>query len=684
PRAASAMPRSQRRASGATPRRRQLSLLLIGLFSEARTAEGGATFGQDWALCQDSKEWRGFRSRVTASLGPERKSPLPKALTKEAASLVNRWRLPAEQWRSFLEGPRAVAPGSTGDGGRVDLSCGASVDASRGVLANDTGAGFHPYHLLSLRADDAAWQREDFVRWRRDFCYLGYVVALYVQASAHHEDATTALEAGSSDHARLMSQAKKDLEAASAMLGRCREMAGASERPSPAVAPAAFREAAGLRWERQAKATPRQVAATNTQGRWRPLRAAREPLSLEARSAEELLASLEAKEQGVHAGSSVEDYIPLTPESLELLKGLREEVQPRGSVSLSLLALWELWELHGLPRKFCSTRPSQTSVKRLHRPTAEQLWQCVLQNEPAVISGVLDEDGFPPLRDFASFAYLRARCGERRVPLKADMFLDSEGRRVFLDDPGNELSLSEYLGLLEQAELSGESPSYYMGKNKLTEVAPELAEDIEQSSASPIHQFGSCFGDNHQGVHAYLGAGGNTTPIHCDPGENLLVVISGTKRLWLFPPTDADCLYTIGKTNASVPPFVPTDAMPEDLRTRCPLYQHARPLQVDLEKGDILYLPIFWWHCVSGSATRNMILNWWFDMHPQKLESTESAKLEWQHPGTRDAGDRGPGRDFIDSDTKKLEWERPSTRAAGDRGAATIWRHKSYNRKGEG
>ena len=34
---------------------------------------------------------------------------------------------------------------------------------------------------------------------------------------------------------------------------------------------------------------------------------------------------------------------------------------------------------------------------------------------------------------------------------------------------------------------------------------------------------------------------------------------------------------------------------------------------------------------------------------------SDTRKLEWEHPGTRDAGDRGPGRDFIDSDAKKLE-----------------------------
>jgi hypothetical protein len=47
--------------------------------------------------------------------------------------------------------PVASAPGG----------CGAAVDTSRGVLANETNGGFHPYHLLSLANDHSSWKKED-------------------------------------------------------------------------------------------------------------------------------------------------------------------------------------------------------------------------------------------------------------------------------------------------------------------------------------------------------------------------------------------------------------------------------------------------------------------------------------------------------------------------------------------
>ena len=48
---------------------------------------------------------------------------------------------------------------------------------------------------MTLPKDDAAWSKQDFRRWRDDFSYLGYVVALYIQASgAQGQDAVPGLE----------------------------------------------------------------------------------------------------------------------------------------------------------------------------------------------------------------------------------------------------------------------------------------------------------------------------------------------------------------------------------------------------------------------------------------------------------------------------------------------------------
>lgn len=49
-------------------------------------------------------------------------------------------------------------------------------------------------------------------------------------------------------------------------------------------------------------------------------------------------------------------------------------------------------------------------------------------------------------------------------------------------------------------------------------------------------------------------------------------------------------------------------------------YRHATPVEVELVAGDLLYLPAFWYHCVTGGEDLNMILAWWSDVHPNKRD----------------------------------------------------------------
>mmetsp|Transcript_49977 Transcript_49977/g.154454 ORF Transcript_49977/g.154454 Transcript_49977/m.154454 type:complete len:528 (+) Transcript_49977:57-1640(+) len=323
------------------------------------------------------------------------------------------------------------------------------------------------------------------------------------------------------------------------------------------------------------------------------------------------------------------------------LRKLEEARRPRPDFSLSTLATWLTWERHGFP--LCLSRrpawPGAGEVARLHRPSPEEVFEHVARNRPLVITGALDERSFPPLEGFKDFEYLRSRCGHRHVKVKGDPSLDAGGRKVFVNNPFVSLRLEEYLDMVEEAERSGDAPPFYMGKVFLADELPEMVEDIEASLASPWRLYGSAFGHNKNGVHTYFGCGRNTTSIHADPSENLLVVVSGRKTFQLLPPWEADCLYCSAKLplNSCVPPFLRPDAMPPDVGERFPEYRHARPMIVELEAGDMLYLPIFWWHGVTGGEGRNMILNWWSDMHPSK-----AARASGPEVGT-------PVRDFMEA-----------------------------------
>lgn len=249
----------------------------------------------------------------------------------------------------------------------------------------------------------------------------------------------------------------------------------------------------------------------------------------------------------------------------------------------------------------------------------------VLPSRPAILRGLVSAESFAPLRDFPDFDFLRHRCGHRRVPVKSLALDDKDGRPIFVSDPEIKMPLVGFLSAVEASERSGQRCPFYLGKVPLRSELPELDEALAVACSSPAHVLGEeCFGKlNREGVYTYFGCDRNVTPTHFDGYENLLICLCGTKRLWLYPPSDARHLYAAAgpkrdASRAAAPPFQSFDDLSAELRASFPEVAHAKPLEVRLGAGDCLYLPACWWHCVEGSRERNMILNWWFDVHANK------------------------------------------------------------------
>jgi len=262
-----------------------------------------------------------------------------------------------------------------------------------------------------------------------------------------------------------------------------------------------------------------------------------------------------------------------------------------------------------------------TEVPVLAAPSQAEFFEAhVLPNRPAVLRGVFDADRFPPLRDLSDPEFLRRRCGHRRVLVKSLAHEDSDGRPVFVSDPELQLPLAAFLDSLEAHERSGSRVPFYLGKVPLQKEMPELAEEVAQAPTCPQREYGACFGDHiKEGVFTYFGCGRNTTAVHFDAHENLQLCLCGTKRLWLYPPSDARYLYPCNDfSRSAVVPFARFEELSEEFRAKYALVSQARPLEVKLGPGDLLYLPSCWWHCVEGSESRNMILVWWFCLHPDK------------------------------------------------------------------
>ena len=107
----------------------------------------------------------------------------------------------------------------------------------------------------------------------------------------------------------------------------------------------------------------------------------------------------------------------------------------------------------------------------------------------------------------------------------------------------------------------------------------------------------------------WVGPAGATSVLHFDSYENLFTQIYGRKRFLLFPPSQSKSVYYPHYEFPNLH-FSPVDVEHPDL-TRFPLFNDAQPLDFIIEPGEILFIPVRWWH-YARSLDASIALNiWW-------------------------------------------------------------------------
>ncbi|CAK8996786.1 unnamed protein product [Durusdinium trenchii] len=248
----------------------------------------------------------------------------------------------------------------------------------------------------------------------------------------------------------------------------------------------------------------------------------------------------------------------------------------------------------------------------------QQLWQHVLASQPVLLR---EQFQCPEFLRLGEEAFLQS-LGEGTVHVKAKSFMSRKGCPVFMCEPSLKMPFSEFLESLKKRHCP-----FYLGKAPIATELPSLQKHLDRHTAetdaagaaiTPLELFGGCFGALvPAGVYTYMGAGRNTTSIHFDGYENLMMCMRGKKHICLWPPWAAAQLYPVGESFSCPDGFTRSAVSPGGLRfeeleaeeqARLACYRHAEPLRLTLEPGQLLYLPAGWWHCVEGSMEPNMIL----------------------------------------------------------------------------
>lgn len=120
--------------------------------------------------------------------------------------------------------------------------------------------------------------------------------------------------------------------------------------------------------------------------------------------------------------------------------------------------------------------------------------------------------------------------------------------------------------------------------------------------------------------------------LHHDFHDNLYCVVEGAKTFTVFPPEDARYLYLAGQVTGIEPNgviryqadpsvkyqhFSQVDTELADTR-RFPEFRNARPQRVEVQAGDLFFMPAGWFHEVQ-SRGRHVAINFWSDPPPNHL-----------------------------------------------------------------
>ncbi|MFC7292842.1 cupin-like domain-containing protein [Hirschia litorea] len=120
-----------------------------------------------------------------------------------------------------------------------------------------------------------------------------------------------------------------------------------------------------------------------------------------------------------------------------------------------------------------------------------------------------------------------------------------------------------------------------------------------------------------------------TVQTHFDLSDNLACVVEGTKKFTLFPPEQTANLY-LGplEFTLSGPPVSLVDVEAPDYK-KYPRYKEAesKAIIAEVEQGDALYVPYFWWHHVKSTAPINVMINYWWSDAKADLSSPFDALL---------------------------------------------------------
>lgn len=206
-------------------------------------------------------------------------------------------------------------------------------------------------------------------------------------------------------------------------------------------------------------------------------------------------------------------------------------------------------------------------------------------NRPVVLCGELKD--WPALHKW-SREYLRERIGDATIECQSGR-TDNVRFERDKDRHRSTMRFADYLDLVAREPGNGAYITAYNHSSNAGELAP-LFGDL-----GSLDKFMDPDTDHPHGM-MWIGPAGTFTPLHHDLTNNFLIQVIGRKRVLLASPGETPRLYNDEHVFSAIADLDGPDFTLE----RFPLAEALATHVVDLAPGEILFIPVGWWHQVRA------------------------------------------------------------------------------------
>jgi hypothetical protein len=215
--------------------------------------------------------------------------------------------------------------------------------------------------------------------------------------------------------------------------------------------------------------------------------------------------------------------------------------------------------------------------------TAEFRERYYAANRPVILTGTLK--GNSAFLHWTP-AHLRSLCGDATVEVMSDRDADAN----YEANSTQHKTSVRFADYIDRVLSGGASNDYYLVANNkffeqpdtriLCKDVPKLSRYLERTPNSGRMFF-------------WFGPAGTVTPLHHDVMNVLLAQLRGRKRFTLIPPDQTHHVYN------QVGVYSAVDVERPD-HERFPAFRRATPIRFVLEPGEVLFIPVGWWHHVRA------------------------------------------------------------------------------------